>query len=81
MTNKSLTLGFRYEKGSILTRRTIMTGDLRALFEYEDSSKTSLEEYQIAIMEQNCLQIHPVRRIYSNVWKKAPGSFQILERV
>lgn len=56
MSDNRLKLGFRYEKGSILTRRTIMTGDLQTLLEYEDSSDASLEQYQDAIMEQNCLQ-------------------------
>ena len=52
----SIELGFRYEKGSIMTRRTIMTSDLQTLLEYEDGGDVTLNEYQSAVLEQNCLQ-------------------------
>ncbi|MBF9018895.1 MULTISPECIES: hypothetical protein [unclassified Oceanispirochaeta] len=56
MNNGNIKRGFKYEQGSVLTKRTIMTGDLQILLEYEDNLKASKDDFKIAVMEHNCLQ-------------------------
>ncbi len=50
-----LKFGFNFEPGSSLTKRTIMTNELFALFDCVQDSRADLEEYKAAIIELNCL--------------------------
>lgn len=47
--------GFSFESGSSLTKRTIMTNELFALFDYVRDAQADLEDYKTAIVDENCL--------------------------
>lgn len=47
--------GFSFESGSSLTKRTIMTNELFALFDYVRDAQADLEVYKTAIVDENCL--------------------------
>lgn len=52
---KLVKFGFSFESGSSLTKRTIMTGELFALFDCVQNTDASVEEYKTAIIDANCL--------------------------
>jgi len=63
---KLIKFGFNFEPGSSLTKRTIMTNELFALFNYVQGGNSNLEDYKTAIIEENCLGKRSVKnRSYS----------------
>lgn len=50
-----LKFGYNFESGSSLTKRTVMTNELFALFNCVQNAQANLEEYKIAVIESNCL--------------------------
>lgn len=50
-----ISLGFNFETGSSLTKRTIMTKDLLILFDCVQEVQSNLEVYKNSVIEENCL--------------------------
>lgn len=52
---KLVKFGFNFEFGSSLTKRTMMTNEIFALFDYVQNTNANLDEYKTSIIDANCL--------------------------